>query len=151
MLALNAREAQLLIDPQVDLAREGRTLAHAEWILPLTQPPNPTGVPLLLITRTPDALVMTNAAEQDFPLADVSLHVGDQHISRETWGAGILRERQCVILQSTQSPPPALVCEQIVRMPLDLPPLFSSEPLTAVLAHQTPLDCTRRCILPASF
>ncbi|MCZ6596470.1 MAG: HTTM domain-containing protein [Planctomycetota bacterium] len=34
MVALNAREPSLLIDPAVDLAAIPRSLAHAEWILP---------------------------------------------------------------------------------------------------------------------
>lgn len=36
--ALNGRNPQLLIDPDVDLARELRTLWHASWIVPLTEP-----------------------------------------------------------------------------------------------------------------
>lgn len=36
--ALNGRHAQPFIDPEVDLAQEPRTLAHARWILPLTEP-----------------------------------------------------------------------------------------------------------------
>lgn len=38
MCSLNGREPQLLVDPKVDLAKEGRSLAHAEWIMPLTIP-----------------------------------------------------------------------------------------------------------------
>lgn len=34
-VSLNGREPQLLIDPTVDLARQQRTLGHADWILPL--------------------------------------------------------------------------------------------------------------------
>jgi vitamin K-dependent gamma-carboxylase len=36
--SLNGRQPQLLIDPDVDLAREPRTLWHARWIVPLTAP-----------------------------------------------------------------------------------------------------------------
>jgi vitamin K-dependent gamma-carboxylase len=36
--SLNGREPQLLIDPEVNLAAEKRTLAHAPWIMPLTEP-----------------------------------------------------------------------------------------------------------------
>lgn len=36
--SLNGREAQLLIDPQRDLAAEPRTLAPDDWILPLEEP-----------------------------------------------------------------------------------------------------------------
>ncbi|MBY5992337.1 HTTM domain-containing protein [Ferrimonas balearica] len=35
---LNGRPYQTLIDPKVDLAAEPRTLAHVDWILPLTTP-----------------------------------------------------------------------------------------------------------------
>ena len=34
---LNGRKPQLLIDPNVDLAKVGRNLRHAKWILPLKQ------------------------------------------------------------------------------------------------------------------
>ena len=36
--SLNGRRPELLIDPQRDLARVERSLRHADWILPLTQP-----------------------------------------------------------------------------------------------------------------
>ena len=36
--SLNGRKSQLLIDPDVNLAAEHRTLAHTPWILPLTEP-----------------------------------------------------------------------------------------------------------------
>jgi vitamin K-dependent gamma-carboxylase len=36
--SLNGREPQLLIDPDVDLVAQSRSLAHAPWILPLTEP-----------------------------------------------------------------------------------------------------------------
>jgi len=36
--SLNGRKPELLIDPQRDLARVERSLRHADWILPLTQP-----------------------------------------------------------------------------------------------------------------
>ena len=36
--SLNGRKPELLIDPQRDLARIPRSLRHADWILPLTQP-----------------------------------------------------------------------------------------------------------------
>ena len=36
--SLNGRERQLLIDPDVDLAAQPRTLKPAPWILPLTEP-----------------------------------------------------------------------------------------------------------------
>ncbi len=35
---LNGRRAQRLVDPSVDLATQPRTLGHASWILPLTEP-----------------------------------------------------------------------------------------------------------------
>jgi hypothetical protein len=35
---LNGRKPQLLIDQNVDLAAEKRTLWHVPWILPLTEP-----------------------------------------------------------------------------------------------------------------
>ncbi|MEE8143335.1 MAG: HTTM domain-containing protein, partial [Planctomycetota bacterium] len=35
---MNGREAQLLVDPSVDLAKEPYTLGHASWIQPLTVP-----------------------------------------------------------------------------------------------------------------
>jgi hypothetical protein len=38
LASLNGRERQLLIDQNVDLAAQPRTLAHIPWILPLTQP-----------------------------------------------------------------------------------------------------------------
>jgi hypothetical protein len=38
MASLNGREPQLLVDPDVDLAREPRNLRPAHWILPLTVP-----------------------------------------------------------------------------------------------------------------
>ena len=37
MASLNWRDAQLLIDPDVDLSKEPRNLAHADWIMPLTE------------------------------------------------------------------------------------------------------------------
>jgi hypothetical protein len=36
--SLNGRPPALLIDPQRDLARVERSLRHADWVLPLTQP-----------------------------------------------------------------------------------------------------------------
>lgn len=36
--SLNGRRPQVLIDPSVNLANEPRTLGHAPWILPLTEP-----------------------------------------------------------------------------------------------------------------
>ena len=36
---LNSRNAQLMIDPKVDLASLPRSYFHKKWILPLTQPP----------------------------------------------------------------------------------------------------------------
>ncbi len=36
--SLNGRPYQRFIDPTVDLAKERRSLAHAEWIIPLTTP-----------------------------------------------------------------------------------------------------------------
>ena len=38
MVSLNGREPQLLIDPNVDLAKEEMTLLPARWIVPLTTP-----------------------------------------------------------------------------------------------------------------
>jgi hypothetical protein len=38
MVSLNGREPQLLIDPNVDLAKEEVSLLPARWILPLTTP-----------------------------------------------------------------------------------------------------------------
>lgn len=38
MVSLNGRPPRPLVDPRVDLAQEPRTLAHAAWILPLTEP-----------------------------------------------------------------------------------------------------------------
>lgn len=37
-LAMNGREPQLLVDPEVNLAAEPRNLRPAKWILPLTEP-----------------------------------------------------------------------------------------------------------------
>lgn len=39
--SLNGREYQFLIDPDVDLAKERRSLGHANWIVPLTEPFSP--------------------------------------------------------------------------------------------------------------
>lgn len=36
--SLNGREPQLLVDPEVDLAAQPRTLRRASWIVPLYQP-----------------------------------------------------------------------------------------------------------------
>jgi len=38
MVSLNGREPQLLVDPNVDLAKEEVGLLPARWILPLTTP-----------------------------------------------------------------------------------------------------------------
>jgi hypothetical protein len=38
MVSLNGREPQLLIDPNVDLAKEQVSLLPTRWILPLTTP-----------------------------------------------------------------------------------------------------------------
>ncbi|MEZ0275856.1 MAG: HTTM domain-containing protein, partial [Roseimicrobium sp.] len=35
MVSLNGRESEPLIDPNVDLAKVQRSLAHSTWILPL--------------------------------------------------------------------------------------------------------------------
>jgi vitamin K-dependent gamma-carboxylase len=44
MASLNGREPQLLVDPEVDLAAEPRSLRRASWILPLQQPLPPASV-----------------------------------------------------------------------------------------------------------
>lgn len=44
MVSLNGRPPRPLIDPRADLAHEPRTLAHAPWVLPLTEPLSPTPV-----------------------------------------------------------------------------------------------------------
>jgi hypothetical protein len=36
--SLNGRRPQLLVDPETDLAAQPRSLSHAPWILPLTEP-----------------------------------------------------------------------------------------------------------------
>ena len=41
MVSLNGREPQLLIDPNVDLAKEEAGLLPTRWILPLTTPLGP--------------------------------------------------------------------------------------------------------------
>ncbi len=38
MASLNGRGRELLVDPEVDLSRQPRTLGHASWIRPLTLP-----------------------------------------------------------------------------------------------------------------
>jgi len=38
MVSLNGRQPQLLIDPNVDLAKEEMSLLPARWIMPLTTP-----------------------------------------------------------------------------------------------------------------
>lgn len=38
LVSLNGRRPQLMIDPEVDLASQPRTLGHADWILPLNEP-----------------------------------------------------------------------------------------------------------------
>jgi hypothetical protein len=38
MVSLNGREPQLLIDPNVDLAKEEVSLLPARWVVPLTTP-----------------------------------------------------------------------------------------------------------------
>jgi len=38
MVSLNGREPQLLIDPNVDLAKEEVSLLPSRWIIPLTTP-----------------------------------------------------------------------------------------------------------------
>lgn len=38
MASLNGRKPQLLVDPSVDLSRQPHNLAHARWIMPLTEP-----------------------------------------------------------------------------------------------------------------
>ena len=43
--SLNGREPQLLVDPEVDLAAQPRSLRHASWIVPLYQPLPPRSVP----------------------------------------------------------------------------------------------------------
>jgi vitamin K-dependent gamma-carboxylase len=40
--SLNGRHPQPLIDPEVDLAREPRSLRHARWIVPLHEPLRPS-------------------------------------------------------------------------------------------------------------
>src|SRR5678816_853237 len=41
MVSLNGRQPQLLIDPEVDLAKEEMSLLPARWIVPLTTPLEP--------------------------------------------------------------------------------------------------------------
>ncbi len=38
MVSLNGRRRQLLIDPEVDLTKVERSLAHKKWLVPLTEP-----------------------------------------------------------------------------------------------------------------
>ena len=38
MASLNGREPQLLVDPEVDLAAQPRSLRRASWIVPLHEP-----------------------------------------------------------------------------------------------------------------
>jgi hypothetical protein len=45
MASLNGREPQLLVDPDVDLAAQPRSLRRASWIAPLYQPLPPRSVP----------------------------------------------------------------------------------------------------------
>jgi hypothetical protein len=35
MAALNGRDPRPLVDPEVDLAAQARTLGHVDWVLPL--------------------------------------------------------------------------------------------------------------------
>jgi hypothetical protein len=44
MVSLNGRQPQLLIDPNVDLAREEVSLLPVPWIVPLTTPLGSGGV-----------------------------------------------------------------------------------------------------------
>ena len=37
-ISLNGRKRQLMIDPNVDLAAQRRSLRHMAWIRPLTEP-----------------------------------------------------------------------------------------------------------------
>ncbi|HXC51740.1 MAG TPA: HTTM domain-containing protein [Candidatus Limnocylindrales bacterium] len=43
LVSLNGRKRQRLIDPAADLAKVERSLHHADWILPLTEPLPPPG------------------------------------------------------------------------------------------------------------
>jgi hypothetical protein len=43
--SLNNRPPQLLIDPNVNLLEVERSLAHADWIMPLTTPLKPSWEP----------------------------------------------------------------------------------------------------------
>jgi hypothetical protein len=47
--SLNGRKPQLLIDPNVDLARQPRGFVHRTWVLPQSEPlpAEPWNVPLL--------------------------------------------------------------------------------------------------------
>ena len=47
MVSLNSRQPQLLVDPNVDLAKEQVSLLPARWIVPLTTPlgTRPTQIP----------------------------------------------------------------------------------------------------------
>jgi hypothetical protein len=38
MVSLNGRPPRPLVDPRVDLAKQPRTLSHADWIVPLSEP-----------------------------------------------------------------------------------------------------------------
>ena len=38
VVSLNGRKPALLLDQNVDLAAEPRTLKHAPWLLPMTEP-----------------------------------------------------------------------------------------------------------------
>ena len=63
LVSLNGRAPQDLINPATDLAKEPRTLAHADWILPLTEPlPSPSSRQTNRVATMPPAAWFSEAA-----------------------------------------------------------------------------------------
>jgi vitamin K-dependent gamma-carboxylase len=99
MISLNARPAQLLIDPTADLVRQPVTLGSNDWVLPLYQPPRPgDAVPVLLISRRyDDALVLINMVDTPYPLAEMELRSEDAALSGADFGVSWLESGECVL------------------------------------------------------
>ncbi len=105
MMSLNHRPRQLLIDPTAPLNREQDTLRGADWILPIVHPPSPhPGYPAMLISRRQEGtLLLVNITELPFPLADVSLHDGDNVYAFSDAAQATLEVQHCTLLYANEA------------------------------------------------
>lgn len=150
MLGLNGRAPQLLIDPTVDLAAQTRSPGLAPYVLPLMQPSSAeTAAPVLHVAQAADALVLTNAGQQPFPLTALTLRAGDETLTYETWRVQELNVADCIVLQFVGGQTPNLICNVIIRLPIDQSAFFAGDSFTAALDDQAAQVCNPACLIAA--